>query len=300
MDRRRLLAWTELTLGRRLDRGNLVPLTNDQWLARWRESGGAAPTDNTTASAWHRQQAAVAREASDAAGELFHLRCLIDAKTADWAQYARASHLHASRREWRDAASMLQAALKMQEGDPRLGIDLGDVHLAAGDWDAAERAYADVAQSQSRTWIRGNWWIAGPQPGGLADVTPAEGQPDVSRPITDTASWRLLREDDPMLELHSYFNWAEHVNAYAQTFVYSLQDQRVTFVLGSDDAMCLWLNGEKIFEHHGFLTVGEGRAQITLRKGWNQILAKVANDRRHHRLYLRIEDSHAPPPRPGD
>ena len=41
---------------------------------------------------------------------------------------------------------------------------------------------------------------------------------------------------------------------------------------------------------HGFLTAGEGRAEGTLRKGWNQVLAKVANDRRHHRLHLRIED----------
>ena len=40
--------------------------------------------------------------------------------------------------------------------------------------------------------------------------------------------WRVLDDRDGDLDLHSYFNWAEHVTGCAQTFVYSIDERAVT------------------------------------------------------------------------
>jgi tetratricopeptide (TPR) repeat protein len=234
---------------------------------------------------------------------LFHLRRLANARAANWAQYARAAQIEADSGRWAEAADMLAAAVELQPGDARLLAALGDVRLGAGNWVAAAEAFARAARLRGSTWVRGNWWICGPYPGTLADVAPPEAQTSVPLPVEQGQSekrWRLLHGGgETSLDFHSHFNWAEHVLGYAQTFLYCENEQRVTLVLGSDDAMRLWLNGREVFEHRGFLTVGQGRVDVTLAKGWNQLLAKVANDRRHHRLHLQIVEAGAAPDRAG-
>jgi hypothetical protein len=94
--------------------------------------------------------------------------------------------------------------------------------------------------------------------------------------------------------MHSLFGWAENAAGYAQTFVYSEADREVTLSLGADDFLRLWLNGRQVFEHPKFLNPGEGRVDVKLQKGWNALLAKVVNDRIHHRLQLQILDTPDP------
>jgi hypothetical protein len=76
--------------------------------------------------------------------------------------------------------------------------------------------------------------------------------------------------------------------------VYCDTEQEVTLSLGADDFLRLWLNGREVFEHDKFLKPGQGRVVVRLEKGWNALLAKVVNDRLHHRLHLQILDPARP------
>jgi hypothetical protein len=160
----------------------------------------------------------------------------------------------------------------------------GDALATAGDAAAAEDAYRQALRlgDPSRGWVRGGWWMAGPFPGGLAAASPGEAPPD--------GSWRLLGHDRTTLLFHGPFDWAEYVTGYAQVLVYSDRDDLpVTLVLGSDDGVVLWLDGREVFGHDGYITPGDRKVEVKLRKGFNRLLAAVANDRRHHSLYLRIQ-----------
>jgi hypothetical protein len=140
--------------------------------------------------------------------------------------------------------------------------------------------------------VRGNWWFAGPFRGGLDAADPPEAQPseiDAAAP-PPSAAWRFHPDDGPSFVFHSRFEWAEHVTGYARTAIYSVEDCTVTLSIGSDDGVRVWLNGKQVFEHEGFLLQGAGCARVTLRKGWNRLLAKVANQTRHHALDLKILD----------
>jgi serine/threonine protein kinase/WD40 repeat protein len=303
-DPRGALAWSELVAGQRLERGHLVRLSAAEWGERWRalRAKGMAVSPSTVAewAVWHRQQAGFASDALNLAAEYFHLQKLVEGGVAHWSEWARCGEIHAREREWRKAAELFAGAMRLNPDDPILHLRSGDCLIAAGDWNAAAAAYTRAMQLQGeRHWIRGNWWSVGPYPGGLDDVLPPENQSDVSEAVVDGGGgkvsveqfWKLRSETGDVLEFHDEFNWAEYVAGYGQVFIYSSADEPVTFSLGSDDSLRLWLNGERVFEHNGFLAPGSATAAVRLKKGWNRVLAKVVNERRHHSLFLKILDN---------
>jgi hypothetical protein len=177
------------------------------------------------------------------------------------------------------------AAVRLRPTDGRLHVFHGDALMAAGNTAGAESAYREALKlrSSQQGWVRGNWWTAGPFPGGLAAAGPDEA--------SDETKWRLLDHDRPALVFHDQFNWAEHVTGYARTLVYCDRNERaVTLVLGSDDGVVLWLNGRDVFRHDGYITPGDRKVEVRLKKGFNTLLAAVANERRHHSLYVRVQN----------
>ena len=56
-------------------------------------------------------------------------------------------------------------------------------------------------------------------------------------------------------------------------------DGRATLLLGADDAHAPWVNGAKVSERQGRHTSDpdDVAVPVTLRKGWNRVLLKVAN-----------------------
>ncbi|MBI2931235.1 MAG: DUF5110 domain-containing protein [Planctomycetes bacterium] len=95
------------------------------------------------------------------------------------------------------------------------------------------------------------------------------------RPIV----WRpaVCGEDGSVDLLKAYD--AEHRLAYGVTYVYSEEEQPAAFKVWSDDAVEVWLNGEKIHSHNVFRPIEAGFdvAAGTLKKGNNELLIKVGN-----------------------
>ena len=170
----------------------------------------------------------------------------------------------------------------------------GDLLIGTNARDEAADAYRRALRLRGGSFVRGNWWIAGPYPGGLDDVTQADSQQDVARPIVPAAHgkpavrWKLLDDTDADLSLHPYFDNAENVTGYAQLFIYSESEQQISLTLGCDDCLRLSLNGEKLFKSRNFVTPGAGHASATLKAGWNRLSAKLVNRTRHHVLQVEI------------
>jgi hypothetical protein len=79
------------------------------------------------------------------------------------------------------------------------------------------------------------------------------------------------------VDLERLFPRADHVIAYALTYVDSPKDQDVVLRIGSDDGVKMWLNDANVHTnavYRPFLE-GEDQKKVTLRKGVNKLLVKV-------------------------
>jgi HEAT repeat protein len=84
----------------------------------------------------------------------------------------------------------------------------------------------------------------------------------------------------------------DHCVLYLQTRVYSPVPQAVTFSLGVDEGIKLWVNGELVHAHNTGrgLTPDQDRAAGRLRQGWNELRAKITHHTGGCSLLLRILD----------
>lgn len=65
--------------------------------------------------------------------------------------------------------------------------------------------------------------------------------------------------------------------AYLRSALWSDEQQKARLEIGSDDGVKVWLNGQLVHANNAMraLSPGEDKVDITLRKGWNNILLKV-------------------------
>jgi WD40 repeat protein/tetratricopeptide (TPR) repeat protein len=159
-------------------------------------------------------------------------------------------------------------------------------------WDASvgyERADRDIVP----------YWIVGPYPEELKKAFPPETDPDPARPVDghDGARlyWRAVNSGpDGFLDFGRYFDRAVHVSAYALTYVQSPRKQDATLLVGSDDQVRIWLNGQLVHENDTFRPAarGQDRVSVAFSAGWNRLLFKVVNRTGEHQLYLGITDAY--------
>ncbi len=130
-------------------------------------------------------------------------------------------------------------------------------------------------------------------------TTPIESGtiPDPSKPPPASGGepryWRSV-PSEPLgfVDLGRLFN-ADNIGAYAMSIVYSATKRDVVFLIGTDDAAWVWLNGRLLFDTPVFTHVDSSAVIATLEAGRNSILAKVANGAGPHSLNLRISDAPA-------
>jgi hypothetical protein len=104
-------------------------------------------------------------------------------------------------------------------------------------------------------------------------------------------AWKAhATEPTGFLNLRAIFD-SDHVSAYALTYVYSPEEQPVDLLVGSDDMVRVWINAKLVHEHGGVRTArpDEDRIHVTLKPGWNSVLAKVVNDSGGYGLFLRFQ-----------
>ena len=94
------------------------------------------------------------------------------------------------------------------------------------------------------------------------------------------------------LDLRPLMHEADHISAYARTWIYSAHKQELALLVGSDNGRRVWLNGRLCDEKSwsARAVADDDAIPVTLEPGWNAILAKVANGYGRHELYLRLSD----------
>jgi hypothetical protein len=149
------------------------------------------------------------------------------------------------------------------------------------------------------------WYLIGPFPNqrdaklrrlGLDTVFPPEKMIDLaaSYPGVDQkpVRWVLTKTPDKgRMDLYQ-FDPYEMVVVYALTYVYSPKSQTVPLLLGSDDGVKVFLNGDEI---HRLLAVrvaapDQDRVPLPLKEGWNVLMLKVENNYGGYNFYARVLD----------
>ena len=80
--------------------------------------------------------------------------------------------------------------------------------------------------------------------------------------------------------------------SYLHSYVYSPYNREGKILVGSDDGVIVWLNGEKILEkdvYTGWIA-DQYRTDITLNQGWNSLLCKVSQENGDYDLSVRFTD----------
>ena len=112
-------------------------------------------------------------------------------------------------------------------------------------------------------------------------------------------SWE--KSSDNKLDGHLDFGNDNGINndsaAYAWAIVISPDERDVVIRFDSDDQGTVWLNGEKVFEHHrtSGTEIDRYTIPVTLKQGENTILVKVCNSTQTWDFYLRLTDADGNP-----
>ncbi|MCA8952854.1 MAG: DUF2961 domain-containing protein [Planctomycetes bacterium] len=141
-----------------------------------------------------------------------------------------------------------------------------------------------------------DWWIAPPVPAGAAG-TVEDVRPEEERFLADgfdpaAAGWREVEATNDGLDLNREVSAQAPMLAYLLVFVRSPDERTARVLLGSDDGVRVWCNGELCHSHevHRPVTADEDRFDVRLRTGVNRLLVKVANDYGGYGVMLRIAD----------
>jgi len=149
------------------------------------------------------------------------------------------------------------------------------------------------------------WSLIGPFPNrrdpslkrlGLDSVYPPEREIDLAKTYTgaggQNVGWQFAKTPKSGRVDLSMFDPYEMVVAYAFTYVYSPENQTLPLLLGSDDGVKVFLNGNEI---HRVLTIrvsepDQDNVPLHLVKGWNRLLLKIENNFGGYNFYARVPD----------
>lgn len=180
-------------------------------------------------------------------------------------------------------------------------------------YDRAEFALGSLQQRLAAENFILDWWIIGPfddpEDKRLVTEKPPEREIDFSAKYKGaegkTVRWKRLfgRTSEPpkhIAELergigyrfHDILEPDEHVSIYALTFVHVEEKTPVRLLIGSDDSVRCWINDEIVWSNPSIrgLSPNQDHVAATLKKGWNKVLLKVANNEGEWGFFFQIVD----------
>jgi tetratricopeptide (TPR) repeat protein len=192
-------------------------------------------------------------------------------------------------------------ALSLKSTDPMPWIAHGRWLAGRGEHAQAGRALARAASltpGELNRFIEAGWWVVGPYPEDLSLACPPEADPDPARAVaamggTGTLSWRPAPTGDlGHVDLRAVFG-ADHISAYALTYVDSPDERPANLMVGGDDAVRVWLNGRLVHQRDSQRSSAFhlDPIPVLLRAGRNVLLVKVSQIDGPHDLLLRIADN---------
>jgi len=129
--------------------------------------------------------------------------------------------------------------------------------------------------------------------GGEMGANPKAGDV-IKRPDGSEVDWKIHTTTiGAKVDLIGLFDREARVVAYAFCTIESPKEERVVAALGSNDGIKVFLNGEKIFEHHElrFVKIDEDKIELPLKKGVNRLLLKIDQGRGKWGFCFRILDA---------
>ena len=105
--------------------------------------------------------------------------------------------------------------------------------------------------------------------------------------------WRTVRADDSgYVRLDDRVRPNEQVLVYGLVYVFSPDDRGAPLLLGSDDGVWVWVNGELVHTNPAYRAAApdQDRVPVRLKKGWNKVLLKVLHGAGGWGYYLRFAD----------
>lgn len=89
-----------------------------------------------------------------------------------------------------------------------------------------------------------------------------------------------------------HFDPYEMVVVYALTYIYSPKDRTVPLLLGTDDGVKVFVNGEPVHRVLAIRVVrpDNDRVPVALKKGWNTLMLKIENNYGGYNFYARVLD----------
>jgi putative heme-binding domain-containing protein len=143
-----------------------------------------------------------------------------------------------------------------------------------------------------------DYYVVGPFGEDFKTAYPPEAKPDPSATYPkgkpgEALTWQAAQAGpNGMLNLREIIN-RDHASAYALTYVYSIQAQKLQMLMGSSGSAKVWINGEKVHEHAEPRRArkDDDRVEVSLKEGWNSVLVKVTTPEGENGLYLRFAGS---------
>ncbi|MBN1180756.1 MAG: DUF362 domain-containing protein [Bacteroidales bacterium] len=121
---------------------------------------------------------------------------------------------------------------------------------------------------------------------------------DTLKPVAGVGGWsQPTYFFDDRIDLYSYFNNPSGIVSYAFTYFYAPQTQDAVLQVGSDEAMWVYINGEKVYEYNGTRTYSESQsyiendtANITIKAGNNTLMVKTYQSLGDYSFALNIAE----------
>lgn len=176
----------------------------------------------------------------------------------------------------------LQIAKALLASAPGLAeASLTRLATSASNHGVRTNAQALVGRSESGWLVAGPYRQEGKSGRDLFDVAFAPEKPSLG-----DVQWR----GTPGLADLSSVTAGDNCVVYLKTRVFAPTAQPVSFELGSDDGIKLWVNNEVIHANNTDRGVmpGEDKAKASLRQGWNDLLAKITQNGGGCGMSLRI------------
>jgi hypothetical protein len=152
----------------------------------------------------------------------------------------------------------------------------------------------------ARKFIR-EWNLVGPFEAADLDDLPTVYPPETEAAPAksykgkngDTVKWRTFRAGESgYVRLDDLIRPNEQAIAYGLAYVLSPDDRDATLLVGSDDGVRVWINGEIVHTNPVYRAAEPDldRVPIRLKKGWNKVLVKDLQGAGGWGFYVRIAD----------
>jgi putative heme-binding domain-containing protein len=129
-----------------------------------------------------------------------------------------------------------------------------------------------------------DWQLIGPFPQDEKSYRPeTEFKPDSTYTALDKqVKWRTKKADAKQhgfVNLEPMFSPNSDVSVYGHAEVVSSSERDATLVIGSDDTIIVWLNGQKVFSFQGNRgwAADQDKVNIKLKAGKNELLIRCGN-----------------------